>query len=51
MSPKRGDQAPQPAQGDEWQIRFDTPQSAKGWCDLENVAPGNLRKASRCPAS
>jgi hypothetical protein len=45
MSPKRGDQVPQPAQGQEWHLRFDTPQAAKGWHDLETVAAGNLRKS------
>lgn len=45
MSPKRGDQVPQPAQGDEWELRFDTTQAAKGWRELETVAATNLRKA------
>ncbi|HEV3361408.1 MAG TPA: hypothetical protein VG247_31720 [Pseudonocardiaceae bacterium] len=45
MSPKRGDQVPQPARGDEWKLVFDTTSAAKGWVELENVARGNLRKA------
>lgn len=45
MSPKRGDQVPQPTQGAEWELRFDTTPAAKCWQDLESAAAGNLRKA------
>ncbi|MFD1046377.1 type II toxin-antitoxin system RelE/ParE family toxin [Kibdelosporangium lantanae] len=45
MSPKRGDQVPQPTTGSEWTIVFGTTEAAKGWQELENQAPGNLRKA------
>jgi hypothetical protein len=45
MNPKRGDHVPPPAQDDEWLIRFHATQATKGWCELENSTPGNLRKA------
>jgi hypothetical protein len=45
VSRKRGDEVPQPAQEDEWKLVFDETSAAKGWSELENVAPGNLRKA------
>jgi hypothetical protein len=45
MSPKRGEQVPQPAQGDDWELRFDNAEAAKGWQDLETAAATNLRKA------
>ncbi|WHT20898.1 hypothetical protein N8J89_07480 [Crossiella sp. CA-258035] len=45
MSPKKGDPVAPPAIGAEWQIRFSTTEAVKGWQDLENTAPGNLRKA------
>lgn len=53
MSPKRGDQAPQPVQGQEWQLVFDTTHAAKGWRDLETshqatfVKPGKSCDTTR----
>jgi hypothetical protein len=45
MSPKRNDPAaPPPGPGD-WQIRFLDNESAKGWEDLCNHAPGNTLNA------
>lgn len=45
MSPKRGDRAAPPQVGDEYDIRFDNAESAKGWDELARVAPANLRRA------
>lgn len=45
MSPKKGDPVAPPVIGAEWQIRFCTTEAVKGWQELENSAPGNLRKA------
>jgi hypothetical protein len=45
VSPKKGDPVPQPAIGPEWRILFGRNEAAKGWQELENQAPGNLRKA------
>jgi len=45
VSPKRGDRATPPPLPDEYDIRFDNAESAKGWDDLARVAPGNLRRA------
>lgn len=45
MSPKRGDRvAPPPGVG-EWDVRFLDNESAKGWEDLCQLAPGNTRDA------
>lgn len=44
MSPKRGDEVPPPAVGDEWRLRFATNEAAKGWGDLCAAAPGNTRR-------
>lgn len=45
MSPKRGDRAAPPRVGEEYDIRFDNGESAKGWEELARRAPGNLRRA------
>ena len=45
MSPKRGDRAAPPHVGDEYDIRFDNAESAKGWDELARVAPANRRRA------
>lgn len=45
MSPKRGDRAAPPHIGDEYDIRFDNAESAKGWEELARTAPANLRRA------
>ncbi|MGH3908372.1 MAG: hypothetical protein ACRDTE_29935 [Pseudonocardiaceae bacterium] len=45
MSPKRGDRAAPPRVGEEYDIRFDNTESAKGWGELARVAPANLRRA------
>lgn len=45
MSPKRGDRAAPPRVGEEYHIRFDNTESAKGWDELARVAPANLRRA------
>lgn len=43
MSPKRGDRAAPPPGPGEWDVRFLDNDSAKGWEDLCNHAPGNTR--------
>ena len=45
MSPKRGDRAAPPRVGEEYDIRFDNADSAKGWDELARTAPANLRRA------
>lgn len=45
MSPKRGDRAAPPRVGQEYDIRFDNAESAKGWEELASCAPANLRRA------
>jgi hypothetical protein len=45
VSPKKGDLVPPPAIGAEWQIVFANNEAAKGWQELANQAPSNLRKA------
>ncbi|MGH3701025.1 MAG: hypothetical protein ACRDQY_16475 [Pseudonocardiaceae bacterium] len=45
MSPKRGDRAAPPRVGEEYDIRFDNADSAKGWDELGRTAPANLRRA------
>lgn len=45
MSPKRGDRAAPPRVGDEYDIRFDNAESAKGWDELARPVPANLRRA------
>ena len=45
MSPKRNDPVAPPPIGDEWNIRFNTNDSAKGWDELVAAAPGNARRA------
>ncbi|MGH3843612.1 MAG: hypothetical protein ACRDS0_19530 [Pseudonocardiaceae bacterium] len=45
MSPKRGDRAAPPHGGDEYDIRFDNAESAKGWDELAPAVPANLRRA------
>ena len=45
MSPKRGDRAAPPRVGQEYDIRFDNAESAKGWDELARTVPANLRRA------
>jgi hypothetical protein len=45
VSPKRGDGAAPRHVGDEYDIRFDNAESAKGWDELAGMAPANLRRA------
>jgi hypothetical protein len=45
VSPKRGDRAAPPHVGDEYDIRFDNAESAKGWDELARAVPANLRRA------
>lgn len=45
MTPKRGERAAPPPLPDEYDLRFDDAESAKGWEELSRAAPGNLRKA------
>lgn len=45
MSPKRGDEVPQPRVGEEWEIRFDASEAVQGWKELVNAAPNNARWA------
>ncbi len=45
MSPKRGDRAAPPRVGEEYDIRFDNAESAKGWDELARAVPANLRRA------
>jgi hypothetical protein len=45
VSPKRGDRAAPPPIGNEYEIRFDNAESAKGWEELARTAAGNLRRA------
>lgn len=45
MSPKRGDRAAPPPNGDEWDVRFSTNEAVKGWEELANAAPSNTRQA------
>jgi hypothetical protein len=45
VTPKRGERAAPPPLPDEFDIRFDNAESAKGWEDLGRSAPGNLRRA------
>ncbi|MCK1816921.1 hypothetical protein MTQ13_22010 [Streptomyces sp. XM4011] len=45
MTPKRGDRAAPPPLPDEYDIRFDNGESAKGWESLARSAPANLRRA------
>lgn len=44
MSPKRGDDVPAPAIGNEWRLRFATNEAAKGWGELCAEAVGNARR-------
>ncbi|MCG5212403.1 hypothetical protein [Streptosporangium sp. KLBMP 9127] len=43
MSPKRGDSATPPPLEEEWEIRFDSTEVARGWTELYRQAPANLR--------
>jgi hypothetical protein len=45
VSPKRGDRVAPPPGPDEWEVRFLDNDSAKGWEELCNQAPGNTRDA------
>ena len=45
MSPKRGDRAAPPRVDGEYDIHFDSSESAKSWDELARVAPANLRRA------
>ena len=45
MSPKRGDRAAPPRVGEEYDIRFDNAESAKGWDELARTASAHLRLA------
>jgi len=45
VSSKRGARALPPRVGDEYDIRFDNTESAKGWEELAHAAPRNLRRA------
>jgi hypothetical protein len=45
VSPQRGDRAALPHVGEEYDIRFDNAESAKGWDELGRAVPANLRRA------
>jgi hypothetical protein len=45
VSPKRGDRVAPPRVGEEYDIRFDNADSAKGWDELARTVPANLRRA------
>jgi hypothetical protein len=45
VSPKRGDRAAPPAVGQEFDVRFGNSDAAKGWDQLAQQAPSNLRRA------
>ena len=45
MSPKRGDRVAPPPGPDDWDVRFLDNESAKGWEELCNQAPGNTADA------
>jgi hypothetical protein len=45
VSPKKNDPVAPPPVNGEWQIRFRTSESVKGWQELENRAANNLRRA------
>jgi len=45
VSPKRGDRVAPPPGPEEWDVRFLTNDSAKGWEELCRQAPGNTRAA------
>lgn len=43
MTPKRGDRAAPPPSGDEWDVRFDTAEAAKGWEEFGQQAASAVR--------
>lgn len=45
MSPKRGDRAAPPPIGSEYDVKFGTAEAAKGWDQLAQQVPANLRRA------
>jgi len=45
VSPKRGDRVAPPPGPDDWDVRFLDNESAKGWEELCNQAPGNTNDA------
>lgn len=47
MSPKKGDRVAPPPGPEEYDVRFDTNDAAKGWHDLCQQAPGNALLAWR----
>jgi len=45
VSPKRNDSVAPPTIGDEWRVGYSTNEAIKGWQELENQVPNNLREA------